>query len=66
MPKFENRLLIPVTPQMHRDAKDAAVTRGITLSEFVRQAINAELVDDTPILVDVHFGGDDGADEAAA
>jgi len=64
--QFENRILIPVSPQMHRAAQAAAADRGISLSEFVRQAISAELADDGPILVDVHFGGDDGADMPTA
>jgi len=61
--KFENRLLIPITPKMHRAAQQAAADRGISLSEFVRQAISAELDNDGPLTIAVHFGGDDGADE---
>ncbi len=62
--RFKARLLLPITPELKHAATVAASRLGISLSEFVRQAIAAQL-DDAPVIA-VHMAEDDPQDYASA
>lgn len=62
-PRYTVMIRTLITPAQHAALTAAASSEGVTVSDVMRDALDAYLRSIGPVSIDVHFGGDDGADE---